>query len=133
MAAITICSDFGASKNKIWHCFHCFPIYFPWSDGTRCHDLRFWMLSFQPTFSLSSFTFIKKLFSAYSLSAIRVVSSAYLRLASFKKGHINCSDVHSLNCLPMLHRCLGSQHTFIMELLKITTFLFRRGRYYSSF
>ena len=20
---------------------HCFPIYFPWSDGTRCHDLRF--------------------------------------------------------------------------------------------
>ena len=26
---------------KVWHCFHCFPIYFPWSDGTRCHDLRF--------------------------------------------------------------------------------------------
>ena len=28
-------------KNKISHCFHCFPIYSPWSDGTRCHDLRF--------------------------------------------------------------------------------------------
>ena len=28
-------------KHKVWHCFHCFPIYFPWSDGTRCHDLRF--------------------------------------------------------------------------------------------
>ena len=28
-------------KKKFWHCFHCFPIYFPWSDGTRCHDLRF--------------------------------------------------------------------------------------------
>ena len=28
-------------KNKIGHCFHCFPIYFPWSDGTRCHDLSF--------------------------------------------------------------------------------------------
>ena len=28
-------------KDKVWHCFHCFPIYFPWSDGTRCHDLRF--------------------------------------------------------------------------------------------
>ena len=41
MAAITICSDFGAPKNKVWHCFHCFPIYFPWSDGTRCHDLSF--------------------------------------------------------------------------------------------
>ena len=25
MAAITICSDFGAQKNKVWHYFHCFP------------------------------------------------------------------------------------------------------------
>ena len=41
MAAITICSDFGAPQNKVWHCFHCFSIYFPWSDGTRCHDLSF--------------------------------------------------------------------------------------------
>ena len=29
MAAITICSDFGAPQNKVWHCFHCFPIYLP--------------------------------------------------------------------------------------------------------
>ena len=28
-------------KNKVCHCFHCFPIYVPWSDGTRCHDLSF--------------------------------------------------------------------------------------------
>ena len=28
-------------QNKVWHCFHCFPFYFPWSDGTACHDLRF--------------------------------------------------------------------------------------------
>ena len=28
-------------QNKVWHCFHCFPIYFSWGDGTRCHDLRF--------------------------------------------------------------------------------------------
>ena len=41
MAAVTICSDFGARENKVCHCFHCFPIYLPWSDGTRCHDLRF--------------------------------------------------------------------------------------------
>ena len=40
-------------------------------------------LSFKPTFSLSSFTFIKRLFSSSSLSAIRVVSSAYLRLLIF--------------------------------------------------
>ena len=40
-AAVTICSDFGAPQNKVCHCFHCFPIYLPWSDGTRCHDLSF--------------------------------------------------------------------------------------------
>jgi len=28
------------------HCFHCFPIYFPWSDGTRCHDLSFLNVEF---------------------------------------------------------------------------------------
>ena len=52
-----------------------------------CHELMgldamsfvFWMLSFKPAFSLSSFIFIKRLFSSL-LSAIRVVSSAYLRL-----------------------------------------------------
>ena len=83
MAAITICSDFGAQKYKVWHCFHCFPIYFPWSDGTRCHDLCFLNVELSANFSLSSFTFIKRLFSSSSLSAIRVVSSAYLRLLRF--------------------------------------------------
>ena len=56
-----------------------------------CHEvirlnamiLVFWMLSFKPTFLLSSFTLIKKLFSSSSLSAIRMVSSAYLRLLIF--------------------------------------------------
>ena len=54
-----------------------------------CHEvigpdaILFWMLSFKPTFSLSSFTFIKRLFSCSLLSAIRVVSSAYLRWLIF--------------------------------------------------
>ena len=52
-------------------------------DGTVGHDLSFWMLSFKAVFSRSSFTFIKKLFSSFSLSAMRVVSSAYLRLLIF--------------------------------------------------
>ena len=61
MSAVTICSDFGAQENKICHCFHFFSI---------CHEvmgpdamiLLFWMLSFKPAFSLSSFTFIKRFF-----------------------------------------------------------------------
>ena len=80
MAAITTCSDFGAQKIK--------------SDTVSpsiSHEMMrpdamilvFWMMSFKPTFSLSSFTFIKRLFSSSSLSAIRVVSSAYLRLLIF--------------------------------------------------
>ena len=45
--------------------------------------LVFWMLSFKPVFSLFSFAFIKRLFSSSSPSAIREVSSAYLRLLIF--------------------------------------------------
>ena len=33
-------------KNKVSLCFHCFPIYLQWSDGTRCHDLSFLTLLF---------------------------------------------------------------------------------------
>ena len=39
VASVTVHSDFGAQENKICHCFYFFPIYLPWSDGTRCHDL----------------------------------------------------------------------------------------------
>ena len=54
------------------------------SNGTGCHDLSFLkMLGFKLAFSLSSFTLIKRLFSSSSLSAFRVVSSAYQRLLIF--------------------------------------------------
>ena len=43
----------------------------------------FWMLSFKPAFSLSSFPFLKRLFISSSLSVIKMVSSAYLRLLIF--------------------------------------------------
>ena len=50
-----------------------------------CHEVvvpdamiyGFWMLSFKPALLLSSFTFIKRLFSSSSLSATKVVSYAY--------------------------------------------------------
>ena len=43
MAAVTICSDFGAPQNKVSHCF---PIYLLWSDGTGCHDPSFLNVEF---------------------------------------------------------------------------------------
>ena len=78
MAAVTICSDFRAQKNKVSHCFPlCHEVM-----GPDAMILVFWTVSFKPAFSLSSFTFIKGLFSS-SLSVVRVVSSAYLRLLIF--------------------------------------------------
>ena len=56
-----------------------------------CHEvvgpdamiLVFGMLSFKPTFWLSSFTFIRRVFSSSLLYATRVVSSVYLRFLIF--------------------------------------------------
>ena len=63
-----------------------------------CHEVMgldamisgFWVLSFKPTFSLSTFTFIKRLFSSLSLSAKRLVSSEYLRLLRFLQAVLKC-------------------------------------------
>ena len=73
---------FRAPK-KICHCFHFFSIYFLWSGGIRWHDLNVFNVELQASFSLSSFTCIKRFLSSSSLSAIRLVSSAYLRLLIF--------------------------------------------------
>ena len=83
MAAVNIHSDFGAPKRKSVNVFTFSP--------SICHEvigldfliLVFWMLSLKPAFSLSSFTFIKRLFSSSLLSAIRVLISAYMRLLIF--------------------------------------------------
>ena len=76
MAAVTICSDFGAPQSSL----PLFPLFL------HLFAMKWWdripYLHFKATFSFSTFTFIKRLFSS-SLSAIRVVSSAYLRWLIF--------------------------------------------------
>ena len=47
---------------------------------TGCHTLRFFNVEFQASLFTLLFSLIKRLFSVSSLSAIRVISSAYLRL-----------------------------------------------------
>ena len=74
--------------------FHFFPFYLPWNDGARCHDLNFLNIEFQSSFSLFSFTLIKRLFSFSPLSAIIVVSSAYLRLLIFLLATLIHSCTH---------------------------------------
>ena len=46
MAAVTMHSHSGAPQNKVSHCFLCFPIYLPGSNGTRYHDLYFSSVQF---------------------------------------------------------------------------------------
>ena len=86
MAAVTNCNDFGAQENKVCHCFHCFPIYFPWNGGTRCNDFSVLKVEFSASFFtllIHFHSFIKRLFSISLFSVIRVMPSAYLRLLIF--------------------------------------------------
>jgi len=83
MTAVTVRRDFGAQENKICNCFfHFLPSIWHEVMGLDAMILVFWMLSFKPVHS-SSFILIKRLFSSSSLSATKLVSSAYLRLLVF--------------------------------------------------
>ena len=83
MAAVTICSDFGAQKIKSGTVSTVSP--------SICHDvmgpdatiLVFECQVLSQACSLSSFTFIRRLFSSSLLSALRVVSSASLKFLIF--------------------------------------------------
>ena len=86
MAAVNVPSDFGAKENKICHCFQFSPSICDEVLRPDAMFLIFEMLNFRPAFALSSFTLIKRLFSSSSFSAIKVVSSAYLRLLLFLLG-----------------------------------------------
>ena len=64
MAAVTICSDFwGPPKIKSVTISTLYPFICHEVMGLNAMILVFWMLSFKSTFSLSSFTFIKRLFA----------------------------------------------------------------------
>ena len=42
MAAVIICSDFGAQENKVCHCFQFSPLYLLWSNRTAGHGTTDW-------------------------------------------------------------------------------------------
>ena len=71
---------FWHTPKIVCHYFHCFCIICHEVMGPDAMIFVFWMFPFKPTFSLSSFTYIKRLFSSSLFSAIRIVSSPYLRL-----------------------------------------------------
>ena len=103
MAAVTICSDSGVPENTVCHCFLV--------SSSFCYEMTemdamifdFWMLNIKPAFSLSSFTFIKRLFRYFSLSATRVVSSAYLSLFIFSPEILIPACASSSSAFQMLY------------------------------
>ena len=80
VAAVTVYIDSGAQENKICHCFPLFPSICHEVMGPDAMILVFFMLSFKSAFHSPLSLFIKRLFSSSSLSAISVVSSAYMKL-----------------------------------------------------
>ena len=119
MAAVTICHDFGAQENKVCHCFHSFP-------PSICREvmgldamiLVFWILSFKPTVLLSSFIFMRRLFSFSSLSSIRVLSSASVQFGSATQSCPTLCD--PMNCstpgLPVHHQLPEFTQTHVHRL-----------------
>ena len=86
MAAVTICTigTILEPKNvKLFTVTTVSPSISHEVMGLDAMILVFWMLSFKPNFSLSSFHYHQRFFSSFSLSPVRVVSSAYLRLLIF--------------------------------------------------
>ena len=102
MAAVTICSDFGAPKIESATVSLVYPSICHEVMGPEPMILVFWMFSFKSDFSLSSFTFIRRLFSS-SLSEIRVVSFAYLRLLIFHLANLISACASSSLAFLMMH------------------------------
>ena len=96
IAAVTVWSDFEAQENKLCHCFHFFPFYLPWNDGTRYPDLSFFIVELQSAFSLSSFSLIKRLFSSHK---------------EYQNGSVkqlNCWDMTHLKINKLVNKFIGT-------------------------
>ena len=115
MAAVPVLSDFWARENKICHCVHFFPFCLSWSDGTGCHDLSVLNVEFQAKF----FTLIKRLFISSLLSAIRVVSSAYLGLLIFLPAILIPACASSIPAFLMMYSAykLNISHSVLSDYL----------------
>ena len=106
------------------HCFQ-FPHLFASVLEPDAMIFVFWMLSFRPAFSLSSFTYIKRLFSSSSLSAMRVLSSAYLRLLIFLPKILIPDCASSSLSFLMMYSAFKSNKQGDIYSLDVLLFLFR--------
>ena len=101
MTAPTICSDFGAPKNKVCHCFHFSCVYLPWSDGAGFHDLSFLNVEFSASFFTLLFYLYQEALYSSSLSAVRVLDHMVVLFLVFQWIYILFSWVFCQNLLCM--------------------------------
>ena len=99
--------------------------------GPDAMILVFLMLSFKPTFSLSSFTFIMRLFSSSSISAVKEVSSVYLSF-DISPGNLDSSlwfiqPGILLDILCILVKKTGWQYTALSYCTELLYIIYRLG------
>ena len=100
VAVFMVHNDYGTQEKKICHCSHFSSIICYEMKGPDAMMLVFWMLSFKPVFSFSSFTFIKRFFSSCLLSSIRVVRLLIFLLVILipawysSRGHVAWCTLH---------------------------------------
>ena len=120
MTAVTICNDFGAQKIKSVTLFTVSPSISHEVMGPGIMILIFWILSFKPTFSLSSFTFIKRLFSSVSAFCHKggiICISEVIDISPSNLDSSLCfiqpSILHVVLCIKV--KQAGWQHTALMH------------------
>ena len=97
--------------NKFCHCFHCFPIYLPWSDGTGGHELSFLIVDFYV------YLFPKRMLALPVHSLERTVL-AFALLHSVPQGQI-CLLIQVFLDFLLLHSSLAGLHrTVQLQLLQ---------------
>ena len=109
MAAITICSDFGAQKNKFSPCF---PIYLPWSDGTGCHDLSFLNVKETQIKTTMRYHLMSvRISSVHSLSHVQLFATAWIAACQASLSITNSQSSLRLtsikSVMPSSHLILG--------------------------
>ena len=85
----TVWSDFGAQENKICHCFHFFPLYLSWSDGTGCHNLSFLNVEFEACLFILLFQYHQEASLLASFSVVKnllATLETWVRLLGWEKS-----------------------------------------------
>ena len=117
MASVTIRSHFGAKGNKTSHFFTFSP--------SICHEVIrldaiifiFWMLSFKPGFSLSSFTFIKLVYSDQirsdpSLSHVRLFATPWI---AARQASLSITNSRSSLSITSIESVMPSSHLILLS------------------